>query len=63
MNKGFLNGVIALLLSTLACRPVIAIGWQEFLIFFVLLTLELGPPLYRFVQRIENFRRRQKKDK
>jgi hypothetical protein len=63
MNKKLITSLVILLVSLLACRPVIAIGWQEFLIFFVLLTLLLGPPLYRFVQRIENFRRRQKKDK
>jgi hypothetical protein len=63
MNKKSLSGLITLLLSTLACRPVIAIGWQEFLLFFVLIAFLLGPPLYRFMQRIENFRRGQKKDK
>jgi hypothetical protein len=63
MNKKFLRGLIALLFGTLACRPVIAIGWEEFLLLFVLVAFLLGPPLYRFMQRIENFRRRQKKDK
>jgi hypothetical protein len=63
MSKKFLCGLITLLLSTLACRPVIAIGWEEFLVLFVLIAFLLGPPLYRFMQRIENFRRRQKKDK
>jgi hypothetical protein len=63
MNKNFLSGLIMLLLSILACRPVIAIGWEEFLILFVLIAFVLGPPLYRFMQRIENFRRGQKKDK
>jgi hypothetical protein len=62
MKKKFLNGLIVLLLSTLACRPVIAIGWEEFLLLFVLIAFLLGPSLYRFMQRIENFRRRKKKD-
>ncbi|MGZ9223087.1 MAG: hypothetical protein ACXW4Q_13345 [Anaerolineales bacterium] len=59
----FLNGLAALLLGTLACRPVIAIGWEEFLLLFLLVAVLLGPPIYRFIRRIENFQGHKKKDK
>jgi hypothetical protein len=51
----------ALLLVTLACEPVIAIGWQEFLILIVVIGFLIGPPLYRFFRTFE--RHRNKKDK
>jgi hypothetical protein len=63
MNRMFLSGLAVLLFSILACRPVIAIGWEEFLFLFVLIAVLLGPPFYRFVQRLEDFRRHKKKDK
>jgi hypothetical protein len=63
MNKRSLSGLAALLLGTLACRPVIAIGWQEFLILGLLMAFLLGPPIYKVMKRIENFWGRQKKDK
>jgi membrane protein implicated in regulation of membrane protease activity len=63
MNTKLISGLAVLLFGALACRPVIAMGWQEFLLFFVLLAFLLGPPLYRFLQRIETPRRHQKKDK
>jgi len=63
MNKRFLYGVLTLLLSILACEPVFAIGWQEFLLLFLLIAFLIGPPLYRFVRRIEEFRKFKKKDK
>ena len=63
MNKKFLYGLLALLLSTLACEPVIAIGWEEALFLVILFAILLGPPLYRFFRRIEEFRKFKKKDK
>jgi hypothetical protein len=66
MNKGYLSGLLAvatLVLGALACRPVIAIGWEEFLLLFVLAAFLLGPPLYRFIRRVESFRRHARKDK
>jgi hypothetical protein len=47
--------------SVLACRPVITIGWGEFLIFAVLLVLLIGPPVYRFLRRLEKSREQKKK--
>lgn len=49
--------VLALALATLACRPVIAIGWGELTIFALLVLVLLGPPLYRFWSRWEDFKR------
>lgn len=62
-NKRFLPGLLAILLGTLACEPVIAIGWKE--MFFVLLfaAILFGPPLYRFMRRLEEFLKREKQNK
>ena len=55
MNKMIFYGLSALILSTLACRPVLAISWNEFLIVGVLFADLLGPPLYRLLRRVEEF--------
>lgn len=47
--------VAVLLISTLACRPVLTIGWTEILIILGLLALLLGPALYKIYQRINEF--------
>jgi hypothetical protein len=46
-----------LALATLACRPVIAIGWGELTAVLVLFLVLLGPPLWRFWSRWEDFKR------
>jgi asparagine N-glycosylation enzyme membrane subunit Stt3 len=61
--NNFWYGLLAIVLSTLACSPVIAISWNEFLIISVFVAVLLGPPLYRFIRRVEQFLRREKKDK
>ena len=48
-----------LLSSMLACRPVLAIGWGEFLILVVVVVVLIGPPIYRLMQRM-NTRRKDK---
>jgi len=63
MNKKMVNGLLALVLTMVACSPVIAISWNEFLIVGVIVVVLLGPPLYRFVRRVEQFHKREKKDK
>lgn len=63
MHKNFLYGLLALLLGTLACQPVIAIGRNEFLCLLVLAIFLLGPPLYKFARRVEKFLRHEKEDK
>jgi hypothetical protein len=60
MTKPFWGGLLALLLSTFACQPVIAVGWNEFLFVFILIAILLGPPLYRFIRGLEIFFRRKK---
>ena len=60
MNKKIWAGVSALLLSTLACEPVIAIGWREIFIVLGLIMFLLGPPTYRFIRRIEIFLKKKK---
>lgn len=63
MNRRFWFGLIALMSSILACSPVIAISWNEFLIIGAILAVLLGPPLYRFVRRVEQVLKREKKEK
>jgi hypothetical protein len=62
-NKKFLLGLFVVLLSTLACEPVFAIGWEELLLLFILFAILLGPPLYRFIRRLEEFLKHEKKSK
>jgi hypothetical protein len=61
MNKKILYSL--LIFVTFACRPVIAIGWNEFLFLSVLIAVLLGPPLYKFLRRTEEFWKRKQKDK
>ena len=63
MNKRFLYGFLALLISALACEPVIAIGRNELLCLFIIIAVLLGPPIYRFLRRLEEFLSHPKKDK
>ena len=60
MNKRFLIGW--LVVSMLACEPMIAIGKYEFLILIVLIGVLLGPTLHRLLRRIEEFWKLKQKD-
>ena len=62
MKRNLIRGLFPLLLSTLACQPVIAIGGNEFLIILLVIVVLLGPPLYRLVRRVEEFLRHRKKE-
>jgi hypothetical protein len=57
MKNYFIAGVVVLLLSVIACQPVVAIGWREILFVAILAVIVLGPPTYKFFRRLENFRR------
>ena len=59
--KKFSASLIVLLLGVVACEPVFAIGWKEILFVFILAALALGPPVYRFIRRLEEYRRRKDK--
>jgi hypothetical protein len=66
MNSSKKNQILILMsmcfISTLACRPVLAISWNEFLIVSVLFIMLLGPPLYRFIRRVEQIFKHEKND-
>jgi hypothetical protein len=64
MRKNFIRQYIwvLILFLSLACEPVFAIGWQEFLLLMVLLGILVGPPLYRFFRRMEEFSKTKKRD-
>jgi hypothetical protein len=62
MESKFVRGLFPLLLSTLACQPVIAIGRNEFLFVLLVIVVLLGPPLYRLARRVEEFLKHRKKE-
>jgi hypothetical protein len=51
-----LFGLTALLLSALACRPVMTIGWQEIIVLVAILLVLMGPPLFRLYKRFDEYR-------
>ncbi len=56
----------ALILSLLACRPIIAIGWPELIILVVLVGILLGPlmfRIYRFLDKVRKVSQSEKKKK
>ena len=55
MKRKVFYGWLALVISLLACEPVIAIGKNELLCLLVLIVVLLGPPLYRLFRHIEEF--------
>jgi hypothetical protein len=63
MNKKKLYGLLVPILATLACRPVLVISWNEFLIVSALFAVLLGPSIYRWIRRVEQFLKREKNNK
>jgi len=47
--------IAALLAATLACRPVLTIGWGEIAILILLIAILLGPVIFRFARRMNEF--------
>ncbi|GAB4503780.1 MAG: hypothetical protein Fur0043_07720 [Anaerolineales bacterium] len=65
-RHGWLLSWLALLVLALACRPVIAIGWEELIVLVVLIAFLLGPllwRLYRFLARLQRFKESDRRDK
>lgn len=61
-----LLALLSLLSMLLACRPVIAIGWEELLVLIVLIAFLLGPTLfklYRLLDKIQKARDSEAKKK
>jgi len=61
-----LIGWIALLLSLLSCRPIIAIGLPELIILVILISILLGPlmfRLYRFLDKVKKVSQSEEKKK
>jgi hypothetical protein len=54
-GSSFFLLLTTVLFSSLACRPVITIGWQEIGILILLLLVLLGPPLFRLYKRFDEF--------
>ena len=53
-----LLGLHALILNSLACRPVLTIGWQEILIVFLLIVVLMGPVIFNLYRRWDAFMNR-----
>jgi hypothetical protein len=60
-NPQYFYGLSALMLSTLACQPVLAIGWREMVLILLMIVLLIGPPAYRFLRRLEKWREKKNK--
>jgi len=60
-NRLYVFTGVCIALGMLACQPVIAIGWREGFFIFILIGILFGPPVYRFIRRIEEFRKQEKK--
>lgn len=54
-------GAAILAFSLLACRPVFAIGWEELVILFVLITFLFGPILLRLARSWQAYQESKKK--
>jgi len=54
-HKAVLRIVAAVLISTLACRPVITVGYTEMLIVAVIGLILLGPLLFRLYRLMVRF--------
>lgn len=63
MRIRFCLCLLSVCISSIACSPVIAISWNEFLIIGVLFAVLLGPPIYKFIRRVEEFFRHKSKNK
>ena len=61
MSNNFNAGLVVLLLGVVACEPVIAMGWREIFIVLGLMIFLFGPPIYRFIRKIENILKRKDK--
>jgi len=58
MKKATLRVQIAasvLLVSSLACRPILTIGWSEIAILIVIIAVLLGPALFKLFKRMSEF--------
>jgi len=61
MKRRIGAGSTILLLGVIACEPVFAIGWRELFFVILLAAFLLGPPIYRFLRRLEDYRRQKDK--
>lgn len=56
----------SLLAGALACRPVLAIGWGEFVVLSLLIVILLAPllsRLYRYLAHLQDSHDKQRKEK
>jgi len=47
--------IVTLLATSLSCRPVMTIGWSEIAILIVIVAILLGPVIYKFARRMNEF--------
>jgi hypothetical protein len=56
-------GLLVLIVGTFACRPVLAISWNELVILGVLVSVLLGPSLLKLMRRVRGFLEHEKRDR
>jgi hypothetical protein len=59
-------GFFSIVITMLACRPIIAVGWPELIILVILIGVLLGPLMfrfYRFLDKIRKFNQAEEKKK
>lgn len=61
MNRHSPAPLLALVLASLACRPVFVVGWQEILLVLLLAVFLLGPPVYRLLRAWIQFQESRKR--
>jgi hypothetical protein len=55
--------IAALLLTSLACEPVIVIGWDELFIIFLVIAFLFGPLIFRFWRAYNKYKNESRKKK
>lgn len=55
-----LLAILTLWLASLACEPVIAIGWPELITLFIIFAILMGPLMFRFYRFLDKVQRAMK---
>lgn len=49
-HRPILFAATAILVSTLACKPLFAVGWQELLLIVLLVAFLIGPVIFKLAR-------------
>ena len=62
-NYSVFLAIASLWLATIACRPVIAIGWPEFVVLVIVIAILLGPLFFRIYRFLDKLQKANKEEK